>query len=108
MITTTVKLGVHQTKTIGDQSMIEDEVARPVEVDLNAPRKTCEIIANEKRKYHEITSMSEKTESKLQSSLYMINQLEDRVDFIHGDVDVVKDRGVLLRVRKARPQSRRM
>jgi hypothetical protein len=69
----------------------EDESARPVEVDLNAPRRTCEVIANEKRKYHEITSMKEKTEGKLQSSLYMISQLEDRVDSIHGDVENVHD-----------------
>jgi hypothetical protein len=35
--------------------------------------------------------MSEKTEYKLQSSLYMIKQLEDRVESIEEDVDGAKD-----------------
>jgi hypothetical protein len=69
---------------------VEDEAARP-EADLNASRKTVEIITKEKRKYHEITSMSKKTESKLQSSLYMIRQLEDRVESIEEDVEGAKD-----------------
>ena len=68
----------------------EDEAARP-EVNLNAPRRSCEIIANEKRKYHEITSMNEKTEGKVQSSLYMIRQLEDRVEAIEDEFEEAKE-----------------
>ena len=72
------------------EPFVEDEAARP-EADLNASQTTVEIITKEKRKYHEITSLSEKTEYKLQNSLYMIRQLEDRVEAIEDDVDGAKD-----------------